>query len=105
MNALDIMKYGQGTALGAVEGLAETDWDKPGAGGYWSIKQSLAHLTSYEAAICDMFTELSSGGATPALDRMRNPEDNFNDGEVADRDGMTPEAIVAEFNQHHAEVM
>jgi hypothetical protein len=44
MNATDILKYGQVTALQAINGLPESAWETPGACGVWSVKDIIAHL-------------------------------------------------------------
>src|SRR5260370_40620825 len=48
MNATDILKYGQATALQAIDGFPETAWEKPGACGVWSGNDIIPHLASYE---------------------------------------------------------
>src|SRR3954466_15771216 len=70
MNAADIVKYGQGTALQAVEGLPEADWATPGVCGVWSVKDIIAHLASYEQVLAEVLESITTGGATPLLDRF-----------------------------------
>lgn len=53
MNASDILKYGQLTVLHTIEGFPEAEWDTPGACGVWSVKDIIAHLTSYEHVLAD----------------------------------------------------
>ena len=65
MNATDILKYGQGTVLHAIDGFPEADWETAGACGVWSVKDIIAHLTSYEHVLVDVLTTLTGGGSKP----------------------------------------
>ena len=105
MNAADIVKYGQGTALRAVEGLPEDDWLTGGVCGYWSVKDIIAHLASYEQVLAEVLTTLTSGGPTPYLDRFTDRGGNFNDNEVAARKDLGVADTLAEFNDAHARVV
>jgi len=105
MNALDILKYGQGTVLQAIEGLPESAWDIPGACGVWSIKDIIAHLTSYEHVMVDVLSTTVDGGSAPYLSKFTDPKGGFNDSEVAARKGDTVQEVLAEFEDTHAQVM
>jgi uncharacterized protein (TIGR03083 family) len=105
MNAADIVRYGQGTALQAVEGLPEADWLTGGVCGYWSVKDIVAHLASYEQVLAEVLTTLTSGGPTPLLERFTDRSGNFNDAEVAARQGLTVADTLAEFNEAHGRVV
>src|SRR5215212_5193153 len=101
MNAADIVKYGQGTALGAVEGLPEGDWTTGGVCGIWSVKDIIAHLASYEQVLAEVLTTVTSGGPTPYLDRCTDRSGNFNDAGVAARSNLSVAETLAEFNEAH----
>jgi hypothetical protein len=105
MNALDILKYGQGTALQAIEGLPESAWEKPGACGVWSIKDIIAHLASYEHVILDVLSTFVGDGPAPYLSKYTDPDANFNDTEVAARKDKTIKEVLGEFQDIHAQVM
>ena len=105
MNAVDIVTYGQGTALQAVEGLPASAWDLPGACGVWSIKDIIAHLASYELVLVDVLTSFTGSDPTPYLDKFTGEGHQFNDAEVGLRKGRTVEEVLAEFNDAHARVM
>src|SRR6266511_1377248 len=61
MNAIDILKYGHLTVLGSVDTLTDEEWNTPGACGVWSIKNIIAHLASYEIAICEILGSFIDG--------------------------------------------
>jgi uncharacterized protein (TIGR03083 family) len=105
MNAADIVRYGQGTALRAVEGLPEDDWLTSGVCGYWSVKDIIAHLASYEQVLAEVLTTLMGGRPTPRVDRFTDRSGNFNDTEVAARQGLSVADTLAEFNEAHGRVV
>ncbi len=105
MNALDILKYGQGTVHQAIEGLPESAWEKPGACGVWSMKDIIAHLTSYEHVMVEVLSTFISSSPTPYLSKFTEPGGGFNDSEVALRKGKTVQEVLGEFQDTHAQVM
>lgn len=105
MNATDILKYGQMTVLQSIDGFPETAWESGGACGFWSVKDIIAHLTSYEHVLVDVLTTFQGGGSTPYLAKYIEPGGQFNDTEVASRKEKTINEILAEFNDTHIQVM
>ncbi|HLZ63025.1 MAG TPA: DinB family protein [Ktedonosporobacter sp.] len=105
MNARDILKYGQRTALQAIDGLPESEWEKPGACGRWSVKDIIAHLASYEQVLVDILKGYTGGGATPVLESYIELGEQFNDREVSKRNAKTIQEVLAEFNDAHTQVM
>jgi uncharacterized damage-inducible protein DinB len=103
MNAGDILKYGQGTALQAVEGLSADAWETSGVCGIWSVKEIIAHLASYELVLGDVLSGFTGGGPTPHLDAFKD-FGAFNDAQVALRQEKTAQAVLAEFAEAHARV-
>ncbi|HEV2237016.1 MAG TPA: DinB family protein [Ktedonobacterales bacterium] len=104
MNAADILKYGDRNVRSGIADLPEAWWDVPGACGTWSIKDILAHLASFELALVEVLGGFTGAtGPTPLLDAYNSPD--FNDAQVAARTGHTPQAVVAEYDAAHAEVM
>jgi uncharacterized protein (TIGR03083 family) len=103
MNAVDILKYGQGTVYQTIEGFPESAWEKPGACGVWSVKDILAHLTSYEEVLVDILSTFVGKHSTPYLDKYTAPGGQFNDAEVEKRRGKTVQEILDEFNDAHAQ--
>lgn len=105
MNASDILKYGHGTVLQTIEGLPESAWETPGACGVWSVKDIIAHLASYEHVLVDVLATFVGGGPTPYLNKFTDPGVNFNDSEVAARQGKSVKEVLGEYNDTHAQVM
>lgn len=105
MNATDILKYGQLTVLQAINNFPETAWETAGACGIWSVKDILAHLSSYEQVLVDILSSFTSGGPTPTLNTFIELGNQFNDMEVSRRKEKTIRDVLAEFNDTHAQVM
>jgi hypothetical protein len=105
MNAADILKYGQATALQAIDGFPETAWKTPGACGVWSVKDIVAHLASYEEVLIDILSGFVGRYPTPSLEKFLELGSQFNDTEVERRKGRTVREILDEFNDVHAQVM
>ncbi len=105
MNATDILKYGQATALQAIDGFPETAWGTPGACGVWSVKDIIAHLASFEEVLVDVLSGFVGKHPTPSLDKFTELGGQFNDTEVERRKRSTVREVLDEFNDAHAQVM
>ena len=105
MNATDILKYGQATALQAIEGFPESAWERPGACGVWSVKDIVAHLASYEEVLVDVLAGFIGRHPTPSLDKFTGLGSQFNDTEVERCKGRTAREVLGEFNDAYAQVM
>ena len=105
MNALDVLKYGHGTVLKAVEGLPDEAWEETGVVGVWSTKDVIAHLASFEQVLAEVLgVALDPDASTPTLDLFR-AGGSFNDEQVALRKGKTPAEVLAEYEGWHDRVM
>ena len=115
MNAQDILKYGHLTVLRAVEGLSEAEWEAGGVCGVWSVKDIIAHLTSYEHVLEEVLSSFQSdsampsssigGSATPTLNAFVAPGGHFNDAQVALRKDSSPANVLAEYASVHDQVV
>ena len=65
MNTNGILKYGHHTILEELNGLSEAEWLEPGVCGYWSVKDIVAHLASYEWLLVDVLESLLGHEETP----------------------------------------
>lgn len=105
MNALDVLKYGHGTVLKAIDGLPEEAWRETGVVGVWSTKDVIAHLASFEQTLSEVLGNvLDLGEPTPTLDRFR-AGGSFNDEQVALRREKKPAEVLAEYESWHDRVM
>lgn len=99
MNADDVFRYGHLTLLGCVDGFPESAWETRGVCGDWSAKDVVAHLASYELAMGDVFAGILGEEAGPTLDLLLSQGANFNDGQVQQRHGQSPEETLAEYTE------
>jgi len=105
MNTIDVLRYGQQTFLAGLDRLPESEWETPGVCGYWSVKQIIAHIASYEAVLADVLANVSGDESTPALDRFLGNNVAFNDDEVTARASLSPSATLDELKAEHDRVM
>ena len=105
MNAKDILMYGQQTVQQSIDGFSETAWETAGACGTWSVKDIIAHLTSYEQVLVDILSTFTAGGPTPTLNTFLELGGQFNDREVDRRKEKTIQDVLSEFNDAHSQVM
>jgi DinB superfamily len=115
MNAQDILKYGHGTVLQAIDGLAEPAWEMTGACGVWSIKDIISHLASYELVLKEVLSSFQGdsampssspgGSATPTLNAFVESGGHFNDAQVALRKDSRPANVLTEYTSVHDQVV
>jgi hypothetical protein len=101
MNADDVFRYGHLTLLGAVETFPIDHWDTPGVCGVWSAKDVVAHLASYELATGDAFAGVLGEESSPTLGLLVSQGEAFNEPQVAQRRGQSPEETLAEYAAAH----
>ena len=105
MNAADILKYGHRTVLQTIADLPADAWELPGACGVWSCKDIIAHLASFEHVLVDILATFLGSAPTGSRDLFRDPNGDFNDGQVALRKHNTVADIVAEYSDTSAQTM
>ena len=106
MNAVNIMRTGHRTVLEAVEGLGTSQWQTPGACGEWTVKDIIAHLTSFEWMLVEALASLvHEDAATPTLDRFGEGPAAFNDAEVAKRRDDSVDEVLAEYKNAYEEAL
>jgi hypothetical protein len=105
MNAQDILKYGHSTVVRTIESFPADQVYTTGACGYWSVKDLVAHLGSFELLLEEILSNLLHQRLTPMLDLYTNPQADFNDGQVNLRSGMTMEQVWDEYRQAYERVM
>ena len=104
MNVFDILKYGHQTIEKSLSDLSETNWDIAGVCGVWSVKDIVAHLTSYEHLLKDVLGTFLETGETQYLQEFMHGS-NFNDNQVDQRKDLSVSAVLTEYNKTQAFVM
>ena len=82
MNPQDILRYGHLTVRNTVETFPRDRFDAPGAVGYWSAKDVIAHLASYELVLVEVLQNLIKPCPTPLLNELNADGQAFNDRQV-----------------------
>jgi hypothetical protein len=105
MNARDVLKYGHDFVLRNLAGLPQQHWAQANVCGWWSTKDILAHLTSFECVLVEVLKSYLGGGPTPTLDQFTSHAGNFNDTQVSLRQAKTPAEVFDEYQARHVETM
>src|SRR3954452_6629012 len=106
MNAADILKYGQLTFLHELEQVPREHWLTPGVVGTFSVKDVVAHITSFELMLVDLLGSMLNDGPTPTLDQFKSQDgDQFNAIQVGSRSGRSSDEVMDELAQAHTQVM
>jgi hypothetical protein len=111
MNARDVLRYGHLTVLHTLAEVPQTEWDSGGVCGWWSVKDIIGHLASYEWLLVDVLQatlgmQATLGHApTSYLDEFRQAGAAiFNDSQVEGRRDQNAEQALAEYNAGYAAV-
>ena len=105
MNQTELLDNSHLTVIQTLDNLPDEEWDVPGACGNWSIKEILAHLTSYERLLVEACNVVlgNKDKSTPYLAAFGNSQDTFNDAEVAKRKYNTAQQVLDEYNDTQLE--
>jgi len=105
MHVSDILMYGHLTVQHTVEQFPAAEVETTGACGYWSVKDLVAHFSSFEWALVDILNQfVHPGHPTPVLDAFIQRDDTFNDAQVNQRQGLSFAEVYAEYQAAHAQV-
>jgi hypothetical protein len=105
MNAHDILMYGDRSLRAGLDGIPEGRWTDGGVCGWWSVKDIMAHLTSYELWHAELLGTFLEPGPTPALDQLREQGGEFNTMQVAARKDGSPAEVLQEYEEAHGRLM
>ena len=106
MNAKDVLFYGNRTMQDTLAGVPAAERETRDVCGWWSTKNIVAHLASFEWFLVDALSEFTGGGAMTYLARMSElGNQGFNDYEVAQRQDHSYDQVLAEYNQAHARTL
>jgi uncharacterized damage-inducible protein DinB len=105
MYTLNLLEQAHDTILRSVEGLPIIGWYIPGVYGTWSVKDTVAHLTSCEYVLLDIFAEVKGSTYTPTLKRWLQDRQTFDAVEVKRRQDKTVESLLDEYNEVQSETL
>ena len=106
MDANAILMYGHLWVLKHLEGLTDEQWQQPDVCGFWSTKDIVAHLTSFEWVLAEVMQDFVDPAPTPTLDQYLDMDgDAFNATQVERRKRLSPEQALAEYKTGFTRVM
>ncbi|MCK4898453.1 MAG: maleylpyruvate isomerase N-terminal domain-containing protein [Anaerolineales bacterium] len=105
MNVLDILKYGDLTLLGAVKGIPEDEWKTPDVCGWWSVKDIMAHMISFELLHADVLDTFLGAEPGAYMQGMAQGGEKFNQEQVTRRKDVPVSAVLEEYQESHTRVM
>jgi hypothetical protein len=105
MNAHDILAYGHGTLLAALDGIPIVRWEDPGVCGVWSVKDIVSHLGSYEMWHVEVLRGILVDEPAPVSEQLRVRGNEFNDWWVSTRAGHSPDDVLDEYLRAHGDLM
>jgi hypothetical protein len=105
MHPTDVLRYGHLTVLGTIERFPESQVYSTGACGYWSVKDLVAHLGSFELVLVEVLNSILGTGETSLLEEMGRQGVDFNDLQVNRRKEMTMGQVFEEYESAHQAVM
>lgn len=105
MNAGDVMKYGHLWVHKHLDGLTDEEWETPGVCGWWSVREIMAHLASFEQVLVEVLDSFITSQPAPTLEQYKTMRgDDFNDVQVSQRKGKSPSEVLEEYDRLHEEV-
>jgi hypothetical protein len=105
MNVIDILKYGDLTLLGTIKGIPEEEWKTPNVCGWWSVKDIMAHMISYELLHADVLDTFLGAEPGAYMREMAQGGEKFNQVQVARRKDVSVSGVMGEYKDSHNRVM
>jgi hypothetical protein len=106
MNASDVLHYGHDFVLRNLVDLPIEHWDTENVCGWWSTKDIIGHLTSFECLLVEVLRSYGgAGGPTPYLTEFTTDPGEFNDNQVGLRKDRPAMEVFEEYQARHAETM
>lgn len=105
MNALDVLEYGHQTVMNAVKEVPADQWEHPIVPGGWTVKDTIAHLASFELLLLDVLHTTFCHTPSTLLERWIKDGEQFNHDEVAARANASSQDVLNEYREAHFEVI
>lgn len=105
MHPQDILKYGHLTVLRTLSRFPAAEWYISGAVGYWSVKDVIGHLASFEQVLVEIVENLLEPRPMPLTEQFRADGQAFNDEQVDRlRKPLSMEQVLEEYQNAHERV-
>jgi len=105
MNIVEQIENAHLLVIQTLDNLPELEWDMPMSAGGWTVKDTIAHLASYEHLLVDMcHMVLKDATPTPYITQYIQQSTEFNQTQVAERSNHTAQQVIDEFEEVQADV-
>lgn len=105
MHASDVLMYGHRTFMHTLEEFPAGQRHTGGAVGYWSVKDLVGHIGSFELVLVEVLRNLLDASPTPLRDALAADGQAFNDQQVdLLRRGWSYEQCLDEYLAAHGQV-
>lgn len=102
MNSPTILHDAYKTLIEAACAVPLAQWQGEGVCGVWSVKDIVAHMTSYEQVTVEVLTGFLRSAPSPLVDLLVADDERFNTEQVAQRSHLSAAAILDEYAAAHA---
>ncbi len=97
---LEQIRQARGALLTAIEGLPDDAMLRPGVVGFWSVKDMLAHLTTWESELITALAQLDKPNRVPEIVKIEDIDDwNEEQYRINVRRGL--DVVMEDFNGVH----
>lgn len=105
MHASDVLMYGHLTFMHTLDMVPASQRTTSGAVGYWSVKDLVGHLASFELVLVEVLQDVVTPCSTPLRDALKADGQAFNDRQVdVLRKNWAYEQCLAEYLSAHEQV-
>ena len=105
MNAHDVLFYGHTFVTRNLVDLPLSEWETENVCGWWSTKNIIGHLASFEYVLIDALQAFVGGAPAGYLSAMNADPGKFNDDQVAARQNTPAQEVYAEYQAQHARTL
>ncbi len=103
-DVLEQIRRARGALLTAIEGLPDDALLRPGVVGFWSVKDILAHLTTWESELITALAQLDRPTRVPEIVKIEDIDD-WNEEQYRNNVRRGLDAVMEDFNGVHKHLL
>ncbi|MCC7447433.1 MAG: DinB family protein [Anaerolineae bacterium] len=103
-DVLEQIRRARGALLTAIEGLPDDAMLRPGVIGFWSVKDILAHLTTWESELITALAQLDRPTRVPEIVKIEDIDD-WNEEQYRNNVRRGLDAVMEDFNGVHKHLL
>jgi len=101
---LEQIREARGALLTALEGLTDDAMLRPGVAGFWSVKDILAHLTTWQSELITALSQLDAPRRVPGIVKIEDIDD-WNEEQYRVNARRSLQAVREDFNGVHRHLL